>query len=96
MNPTECISFFRKGRRVFCDGPWTLVFLTYEYPPDRVKWFEASKDLWKAYHLSFDNDFIRFDPTGVRKYCVTGVSTTSNNVNHAVKFNPRCNFYFRM
>ena len=50
----------RNGRRVYCDGPHEILFGVYEYPPDRVKWCNAERDLWINYRLSFDNAFMKF------------------------------------
>ena len=54
---------FRNGRRLYCNGPYEIVFAVYEYPPNRVKWCNAEKDLWMNYRLSFDNEFMKFGRT---------------------------------
>ena len=42
----------RNGRRVYCDGPHEILFIVYEYPPDRVNWCNTERDLWINYRLS--------------------------------------------
>lgn len=53
---------------MFCAGQYDIIFAVYDYPPDRVKWCAAEKELWKAYGLSFDNENMRFIFTGPRMY----------------------------
>ena len=44
---------FSNGKRVFCDGPFSITFQTYRFPPNQVKWCEAESDLWKTFGLTF-------------------------------------------
>ena len=53
----------RNGQRLYCDGPYEIIFAVYEYPPNRVKWCNAERDLRKNYLLSFDNEFMKFGRT---------------------------------
>ena len=57
-----------RGKRVYCDGPYEIYFGTFQFPPDRVKWYQAEKDLRRTLGLTFANEFMRFNPTGERKY----------------------------
>ena len=52
---------------MYCDGPFRINFLTYRFPPNRVKWCAAEHDLRKTFGLTFDHELARFDPTGERK-----------------------------
>ena len=52
---------------MFCDGPWTVIFLTYEFPPVRVKWCAAERDLRKTLGLTFFHERNRFESTFERK-----------------------------
>ena len=53
---------------MYCDGPYEIYFGTFQFPPDRVKWYQAEKDLRRTLGLTFANEFMRFNPTGERKY----------------------------
>ena len=65
-----CICF-RNGKRVFCDGPFSITFQTYQFPPNQVKWCEAERDLWKTFGLTFDHELNEFNPTLERKLMLT-------------------------
>ena len=63
---------------MFCNGPWSVLFFVYDYPPNQVKWCAAEKDLWNNFRLSFDNPCNRFLRTGERKLVRTTIGPPTN------------------
>ena len=69
---------------MFCDGPWSILFFVYEYPPNQVRWCAAEKDLWNNYRLSFDNPCNRFLRTGERKLVRTTIGPPAKRHSNGV------------